>query len=62
MMLLEDDKLAIRMGQEARKTAIEQFSITNFSQAFLQSIETARSKWQARNATVGLNQDIKKFV
>jgi glycosyltransferase involved in cell wall biosynthesis len=51
-MLLEDDKLATRMGKEARKTAIEQFSITNFSEAFLQSIETARSKWQARTTAV----------
>ncbi len=48
MTLLEDNKLATQMGQEARKSAIEQFSITRFRQAFLQSIETARQKWQAK--------------
>jgi glycosyltransferase involved in cell wall biosynthesis len=47
MMLLEDKKLANLMGQQARKAAIEQFSLTRFRQAFLQSIETARQKWQA---------------
>lgn len=52
MMLLENSDLATKMGEEARKTSIEQFSITNFSKAFLQSIETARSKWQARTAAV----------
>jgi glycosyltransferase involved in cell wall biosynthesis len=48
MMLLEDSKLATLMGQQARKTAIKQFSPLRFRQTFLQSIETARLKWQAR--------------
>jgi len=59
MMLLEESDLATRMGEEARKTAIEQFSIKFFSERFLKSIETARSNWQARNTAVRLNQDIK---
>jgi len=44
MMLLEDKDLAIKMGQEAGKTAIEQFSIKSFREAFLKSIETSRLK------------------
>ncbi|MHC4640473.1 MAG: glycosyltransferase [Planctomycetota bacterium] len=47
-MLLEDKILATMMGQEARKTVIEQFSMTKFKEAFLQSIETARQKWKHR--------------
>ena len=47
-MLLEDKILATMMGKEARKTVIEQFSITKFNEAFLQSIETARQKWKHR--------------
>jgi glycosyltransferase involved in cell wall biosynthesis len=47
-MLLEDKVMATMMGQEAQKTAMEQFSITSFKEAFLQSIETARQKWKKR--------------
>ena len=47
-MLLEDKILATMMGREARKTATEQFSMTRFKEAFLQSIETARKKWKHR--------------
>ena len=47
-MLLEDKILATMMGKEAQKTAVEQFSMTNFKKAFLQSIETARQKWRHR--------------
>ena len=47
-MLLEDKILATMMGQKARKTAIEQFSMTRFKEAFLRSIETARKKWKHR--------------
>jgi len=47
-MLLEDKILATMMGQEARKTVIERFSINMFKEAFLQSIETARQKWKHR--------------
>ena len=47
-MLLEDKILATMMGREARKTVIEQFSMTNFKEAFLKSIETARQKWKHR--------------
>ncbi len=49
MMLLEDKKLAMSMGQEARKTAIEQFSLERFREAFWQSIETARRKWKIKH-------------
>jgi glycosyltransferase involved in cell wall biosynthesis len=47
-MLLEDRILATMMGKEARKTAIERFSMTGFKEAFLRSIETARRKWKKR--------------
>jgi len=47
-MLLEDRILATMMGKEARKTAIERFSMTRFKEAFLRSIETARKKWRHR--------------
>jgi glycosyltransferase involved in cell wall biosynthesis len=46
IMLLGDRNLANSMGEEARKTAIEQFSITRFREAFWRSIETARGKGQ----------------
>jgi len=42
--LLEDRELANAMGEEARKTAIEQFSTERFREAFWGSIETARKK------------------
>jgi hypothetical protein len=48
-MLLADRGLAARMGQQAKKTAIERFSIDSFKEAFLRSIETARHKWHSRN-------------
>ncbi len=51
-MLLEDKGLAILMGQQARKTVIERFSIERFKKAFLQSIETARRKWAGRTVKV----------
>ena len=47
-MLLEDKVLATMMGQEARKTVIERFSMARFKEAFLKSIETARKKWKHR--------------
>ncbi len=47
-MLLEDRILGTMMGKEARKTAIERFSMTGFKEAFLRSIETARRKWKKR--------------
>jgi len=49
-MLLDDRNLAVRMGSEARKVASEHFSATKFKKAFFQSIETARHKWQNRDA------------
>jgi len=47
-MLLDDRDLAVRMGAEARKVVSEHFSTAKFKKAFLQSIETARHKWQFR--------------
>ena len=38
------------MGQQARKTAIEQFSISRFAWAFNLSIEKARDKWLQKKA------------
>jgi glycosyltransferase involved in cell wall biosynthesis len=47
-MLLEDRGLALAMGRQARKTAVEQFSAERFKRSFLRSIETARRKWENR--------------
>lgn len=47
-MLLADRKLAVSMGEQARRTAMSEFSIERFRVAFLNSIETARRKWQDR--------------
>jgi glycosyltransferase involved in cell wall biosynthesis len=47
-ILLADKELANLMGQKARKTAIEQFSISRFAWSFNLSIEKARSKWQQK--------------
>jgi hypothetical protein len=47
-MLLEDKIMATMMGREAQKKAAEQFSLTNFKEAFLKSIEKARHKWGHR--------------
>jgi hypothetical protein len=46
--LLEDRQLAIRMGQEARKVVLKRFSVERFRSGFLDSIKSARRKWQAR--------------
>jgi len=51
-MLLENRRLAVTMGQQARKTAIEKFSTTNFRQAFLQSIESSRRKRDSRKVAL----------
>jgi len=51
-MLLEDRDLAIRMGRQARKTAIERFSPVAFKKSFLRSIETARHKRENRIVAV----------
>jgi glycosyltransferase involved in cell wall biosynthesis len=48
--LLDDKDLAVRMGAEARKVVSEHFSAAKFKEAFLQSVETARRKWQQRKA------------
>jgi len=47
LKLLNDKNLANTMGANARKTAIEQFSILKFKEGFTKSIETARKKWKA---------------
>ncbi len=43
-ILLEDRELANLMGVQARKTVMEQFSLAQFRNGFLRSIETARQK------------------
>jgi len=40
--------LAAKMGQQARKTVMERFPVSKFKESFLQSIETARRKWESR--------------
>ena len=52
-LLLEDRDLATRMGRQARKTAIERFSMSTFKEGFLRSIETARIKWESRKVQSG---------
>jgi hypothetical protein len=47
-LLLEDRKLALLMGQQARQVAAERFSLERFKHAFLRSIEIARHKCQTR--------------
>ncbi len=47
-ILLRDENLARRMGQEARKIVLERFSLTRFKHSFLRSIEIARRKWYTR--------------
>ena len=47
-ILLEDADLARLMGQQARKTVIERFSLARFKHSFLRSIEIARRKWYMR--------------
>ena len=51
-MLLENRRLAVTMGQQARKTAIERFSTANFRQAFLRSIESSRRKRDSRKVAL----------
>ncbi|HUT29080.1 MAG TPA: glycosyltransferase [Sedimentisphaerales bacterium] len=51
-MLLEDRGLAVLMGKQARKTAIECFPLTKFKESFLRSIETARRKWHNSRAAL----------
>lgn len=55
-MLLADRNLAVRMGQEARKAVIERFSMDKLKKAFLQSIETARVKYQSQVDTIPASQ------
>jgi len=52
-ILLKDESLARRMGQEARKTVIERFSANRFKHSFLRSIQIARRKWCARKVEPG---------
>jgi len=52
-MLLKDRDLAATMGQQARKTVIEHFSMSRFKEGFLKSIETARRKWESRKVQSG---------
>jgi glycosyltransferase involved in cell wall biosynthesis len=47
-LLLDNLNLAARMGQQARRTIIERFSIDRFKRSFLRSVEIAREKWYTR--------------
>lgn len=51
-MLLEDRELALKIGEQARRTAMEKFSTVSFREAFLQSIETARIKAGSRKVVL----------
>lgn len=52
-MLLKDRNLAATMGQKARQTIVERFSMSGFKEDFLKSIETARLKWESRKVQSG---------
>jgi glycosyltransferase involved in cell wall biosynthesis len=47
-MLLEDARLAQLMGQKARETVMEQFSVSKFKNNFERAIAATRSKWESR--------------
>lgn len=47
-LLIEDADLAGLMGEQARKTILERFSLNRFRHSFLRSIEIARRKWYTR--------------
>jgi glycosyltransferase involved in cell wall biosynthesis len=59
-MLLADRDLAVKMGQQAQKTCMERFSRARFKRAFLQSIETARSKWHNRRVDFPIREAVCK--
>ena len=52
-ILLENRELAVKMGRQAQKTVIYNFSTSKFKEGFLKSIETARHKWQNRRVETG---------
>lgn len=52
-ILLENEDLAKKMGQQARQTVIERFSLNRFKHGFLRSIEIARRKWYTRKVGPG---------
>lgn len=57
-ILIEDKDLAHLMGQRARKTVRERFSLLRFKHGFLRSIEIARRRWYTRKVApsdIGLN-------
>jgi len=47
-ILLEDEDLARMMGQQARRTVMDRFSVNRFKHSFLRSIEISRRKWYTR--------------
>ncbi len=47
-ILLKDADLAHLMGQQARETVLERFSLNRFKHSFLRSIEISRRKWYIR--------------
>ena len=51
-ILLDDRDLAVKMGRQAQKIVVEQFSTTRFKEAFLKSIEIARHKWASKRIEV----------
>ncbi|MBN1817854.1 MAG: glycosyltransferase [Sedimentisphaerales bacterium] len=54
---LQDRELAVRMGQQARRIAMERFGLDRFRERFTRSIETARLKWLLRKQNqTGLRQ------
>lgn len=52
LILLKDRELAMKMGQEARKTVMSRFSIGSFRDSFARSIEIARQKHLRRKVNL----------
>ena len=50
-MLLNDRDLAASMGEKARQSALQRFSVDRFRQRFLRAIEKARQKWKTQSTT-----------
>jgi glycosyltransferase involved in cell wall biosynthesis len=61
-ILFEDRELANMMGQQARKTAIEEFSISRFAWSFNLSIEKAREKWLQKKTNQATPPPVKANV
>jgi glycosyltransferase involved in cell wall biosynthesis len=61
-ILLKDKEFANLMGRQARKIAIEEFSISRFAWSFNLSIEKARDKWLEKKTNRATSSPVKANV